>query len=295
MIDSSYQISPEQVEDVLFRKAELERNAFECIKASGRALSENLVCLPYTEGKESLLPELSNALRAFDGRIMMLRHGPTDLSEQNKIAGGVSRAALRNRSLLEGARENVPLSEKGVRETKHLADSQVGQLLADFAQTALVLVSPLKRCQTTAEIVLKSIPFTTCDDLNEQYLAKDFGSDSEEGRRRLNLFSYAPAGSGEGSAVFIPRVVDAVGHILQQAQKENRDVLIIGHSNWILSAAAVLGQLTDSCDLGSEMGGGIRSGEPVVVGRPHPQTGRRRIFKLTEQNAGTFRKSLNLQ
>lgn len=293
MIDSSYQISLEQVKDVLLQKAALE-NGGGSAHVLGLFSTENCVCLPYRVGTGEPLEELSAVFNRFNGRIMMLRHGPTDLSEQNKIAGGVPRAALRNRSLLENARENVPLSEKGERDTERLANSDVGRLLRDFARTALVVVSPLKRCQTTAEIVLRSGDFKTCDGLNEQYLAKDFSSDSEEGRRKLNSFSYTPPGSGEGSAVFIPRVVDTVGQILGQAQKENRDVLIIGHSNWILSAAAVLGQLTDSCDIGPEMGGGIRSGEPVVVGRLHPKTGRRRIFKVTEQNVEASRRSLNL-
>jgi broad specificity phosphatase PhoE len=107
------------------------------------------------EAAESAAPASWTGAKGTPTRLVLLRHGQTQLSVHRRYSG----------------RGNPPLTDTGLRQAAAAADRLAGP--AGLGEIAAVLTSPLGRARQTADAVAKAtgVPVTELDDLTET----DFG------------------------------------------------------------------------------------------------------------------------
>lgn len=235
--------------------------------------------------------QLVGALSRFRGKIIMVRHGPTDFSESRLFAGGVSleNADLFAQRIGEGQTlseseylpEDIRLSDNGLHMTELYALSDEGIALRDFAQTSLCVVSPLCRAQSTADMLLgPMIPRRVHAGLNERYLGDEFGIEAgEPSQVKLDDPHYVFLGGGESGGQYAERVLSTLLELVDAASKSEKNLLIVGHSHWIKVALAGLIALSGEKVRLGFWNEKVEPCAPIVISEPM-KDGARSIFEF---------------
>ncbi|MFA5041668.1 MAG: histidine phosphatase family protein [Bdellovibrionales bacterium] len=213
------------------------------------------------------------------------RHGATNVSERNELAGGVSDEEKNDPT------KNISLSRKGRTGTVEFARSLVGRQIKALARKhdSYVATSDLNRAQETAKINLAlttygmrpaghgrrfdrlyrapHVPFETREGLHERRLGKDFSTSASVGRDKLNDITYSPE-NGENTSTYVRRVVKEFSELAKTAKDEGKKDIFVagGHSDGLLTSLAILMAL-GLAEKGQGWDGAIKSYEVLHLTR----------------------------
>ncbi len=202
--------------------------------------------------------ELKGALERYaashpDAKIALIRHGQTSYTTAGKITGGGT---------------DIPLNEDGVKETRAIAQSPVGDAVRHMADHALVFCSDLTRAQQTKNIFLgpeywgPESKATIDHQVAERRLGHNIEGTADGPARKLLNKIYHDEPDAEGSFAYMQRTEKTLIKMLDEATAQGKDLIVFGHSNWIATAMAQLMQ-TEGKALG--WNGKVPTGQPIML------------------------------